>query len=191
MATTRVQPARTVVVPAPAGVDQLGFVVPDIEAAMAYWSEVLGVGPFFYLPKSAIRSLTYQGRETDVASSTALAQCGGVQIELVQQRNDAPSAYADFLRDHPTGGLHHLGRFVSDYDAAVAESTAAGRQVIQEGSSSDRIRFCYVGGPGRPGMPLELIEVPALRVLFDHIADAARTWDGSAPVRSVDHTMLG
>ena len=27
---------------------QLGYVVPDIEAAMDYWSRVLGVGPFFY-----------------------------------------------------------------------------------------------------------------------------------------------
>ena len=27
---------------------QLGYVVPDIEAAMDYWSRVLGVGPCFY-----------------------------------------------------------------------------------------------------------------------------------------------
>ena len=26
---------------------QLGYVVPDIEAAMEYWSNVLGVGPWY------------------------------------------------------------------------------------------------------------------------------------------------
>ena len=40
---------------------QLGYVVPDIEAAMDYWSRVLGVGPFFYAPRVPVEKFTYKG----------------------------------------------------------------------------------------------------------------------------------
>ncbi len=36
---------------------QLGYVVPDIEAAMDYWSKTLGVGPWFYNPQGAHQEL--------------------------------------------------------------------------------------------------------------------------------------
>ena len=44
---------------------QAGYVVPDIEAAMDYWSRVLGVGPFFYNPKVPIRNYRYKGEAYD------------------------------------------------------------------------------------------------------------------------------
>ena len=33
---------------------QLGYVVDDIEAGMKYWSETMGVGPWFYNPRVPI-----------------------------------------------------------------------------------------------------------------------------------------
>ena len=36
---------------------QAGYVVRDIEAAMDFWSETLGVGPWFYNPRVPIREL--------------------------------------------------------------------------------------------------------------------------------------
>ena len=47
---------------------QLGYVVPDIEAAMDYWSRVLGVGPFFYAPRVPVENFTYRGRAVVAAS---------------------------------------------------------------------------------------------------------------------------
>ena len=41
---------------------QAGYVVPDIEAAMDYWSRELGVGPWFYNPKRADRELPLRRR---------------------------------------------------------------------------------------------------------------------------------
>ena len=35
---------------------QAGYVVDDIEAAMDYWSRVLGVGPFFYKERVPIEN---------------------------------------------------------------------------------------------------------------------------------------
>ncbi len=32
------------------GITQNGYVVRDIEAALKHWTEVMGVGPFWYCP---------------------------------------------------------------------------------------------------------------------------------------------
>ena len=166
------------------GVDQMGFVVSDIEESMAYWAEVLSVGPWYYLPRSATKNLYYRGERTSVASSTALAQAGGVQVELLQLRNDVPSAYRD-MHPHGPGALHHLGYFVEDYPAAVAEREADGLRVVQDGDAGSAVRFCYLADPGRRGLLVELIEIGSLRPLFTQIADAAKRWDGTDPVREI------
>lgn len=166
------------------GVDQLGFVVPDIEESMAYWAEVLGVGPWFYLRRSATKNLYFRGEKTAVVSSTALAQAGGVQVELVQLRNDVPSAYRD-MQPHGPGSLHHLGYFVEDYPAALAAREATGLEVVQNGDAGPAIHFCYLADPKREGLLVELIEIAGLRSLFTQIADAASSWDGSDPIREI------
>src|SRR5918997_314367 len=70
---------------------QAGYVVDDIEAAMDYWSRVLGIGPFFYKERVPIENYTYRGKSYEPHNSVALANSGPLQIELIQTRNDAPS----------------------------------------------------------------------------------------------------
>ena len=41
---------------------QLGYVVDDIEAGMKHWSEVMGVGPWFYNPQVPIEDYLYDGQ---------------------------------------------------------------------------------------------------------------------------------
>jgi catechol 2,3-dioxygenase-like lactoylglutathione lyase family enzyme len=98
---------------------QLGYVVPDIEAAMDYWSKTLGVGPWFYNPKVPIKNYSYRGEAHEPHNSVALANSGFVQVELIQTRNDVPSMYRDFLRAGRTG-LQHVAYWTSDYDADLA-----------------------------------------------------------------------
>ena len=74
---------------------QNGYVVRDIEAAMRHWVEVLGVGPWFYAEQAPIRDFVYRGEPSDVAVSIALANSGTLQVELIQQRNAAPSLFKD------------------------------------------------------------------------------------------------
>lgn len=85
---------------------QNGYVVRDIEAAMKHWIEVLGVGPFFYLEQAPVENFRYYGEPSDMAASIALANSGALQIELIQQRNDAPSMYRDFLAAGHEGLQH-------------------------------------------------------------------------------------
>ncbi len=55
---------------------QLGYVVPDIEAAMDYWTRELGVGPFFYNPRVPIENYRYRGKSFQPHNSVALANSG-------------------------------------------------------------------------------------------------------------------
>jgi len=79
------------------GVIQNGYMVRDIEAAMRHWIDVLGVGPWFYIDHLPVADFQYKGQPSPVDISLALANSGTLQIELIQQRNDAPSLYLDFL----------------------------------------------------------------------------------------------
>jgi Glyoxalase/Bleomycin resistance protein/Dioxygenase superfamily len=72
---------------------QNGYVVRDIEKAMKFWTEVQCVGPFFYIPSVKTDWFRYRGADSPVEMSIALANAGDLQIELIQQRNDAPSMY--------------------------------------------------------------------------------------------------
>jgi hypothetical protein len=93
---------------------QNGYVVRDIASAMNFWTEVLRIGPFFYVPSVKVDWYRYKGKESPLEMSVALANSGDLQIELIQQRNDAPSMYLDFLREHGEG-LQHMSYWSTNY----------------------------------------------------------------------------
>jgi hypothetical protein len=78
-------------------VRQNGYVVRDIHAAMKHWIEVMGVGPWYYMDRVKTDWFRHRGENSAVEMSIALANSGDLQIELIQQRNDAPSLYREFL----------------------------------------------------------------------------------------------
>jgi methylmalonyl-CoA/ethylmalonyl-CoA epimerase len=53
---------------------QLGFVVPDLEAAIEQWRRRIGLGPFFVLSGVEFAELRYRGQPTGVQMVVALAQ---------------------------------------------------------------------------------------------------------------------
>jgi len=97
---------------------QMGNIVPDIDAAMQGCIEA-GIGPFFVQREHA-NPARYRGERHDVVFSCAFGYSGDIQVEFIQQLNDAPSAFRDFLSRRPEGGLHHLAYFTDDIDATVA-----------------------------------------------------------------------
>ena len=76
---------------------QNGYVVRDLEAAIAQWLEVPRVGPFFVLEHVKAEGFEYRGEPSPLEVSFAFANSGPLQIELIQQHGDAPSMYRDFL----------------------------------------------------------------------------------------------
>ncbi len=163
---------------------QLGYVVRDIEAAMTYWIEVNGVGPFFYIERVPLASFTYRGQPSMPEMSIALAFSGSAQVELIQQRNDAPSMYKDYL-DAGQEGLQHVAYWPDDYEAAMATAAAQGLEIGQQGDIAGRGGFVYYQTSGHHGTCIEFAEYNAYRrYQFSEMERICRDWDGTDPIRT-------
>ena len=162
---------------------QLGYVVPDIEAAMDYWSRELGVGPWFYNPKVPIVNYRYRGESHQPHNSVALANSGPLQVELIQTRNDVPSMYRDFIRAGNTG-LQHVAYWTQTYDADLERLLGQGLKPVMSGEVGERGRFIYFDTEYHPGTVIELSEVAGPKgTMFRMIREASEGWDGRDPVR--------
>jgi len=162
---------------------QLGYVVEDIEKAMAHWSGKLGVGPWFYNPKVPIVDYQYDGRRYEPHNSVALANSGFVQVELIQVRNDVPSMYRDFMQAGHTG-LQHVAYWTESYDQDLDRLLGQGFVPRMSGQVGERGRFVYFDTEYHPGTVIELSEVAGPKgKLFDLIRRSAQDWDGKDPVR--------
>ena len=162
---------------------QAGYVVPDIEAAMDYWTRVLGVGPFFYNERVPIKNYTYRGASYEPHNSVALANSGPLQIELIQCRNDVPSMYRDFTQAG-LSGLQHVAYWTESYDADLERLLAQGFKPVMGGEVGERGRFIYFDTHYHPGTVIELSEVLGPKgKMFKLIREASEGWDGKNPVR--------
>ncbi|MBE9607241.1 VOC family protein [Acetobacteraceae bacterium H6797] len=162
---------------------QAGYVVPDIEAAMDYWSRVLGVGPFFYNPRVPIKNYIYRGESHEPHNSVALANSGPLQIELIQTRNDVPSMYRDFQQAGKSG-LQHVAYWTQDYDADLERLLKEGFKPVMQGEVGEKGRFIYFDTEYHPGTVIELSEVAGPKgTMFRMIKEASENWDGKDPVR--------
>lgn len=169
---------------------QIAYVPDDFDAALAHWTQAMGVGPFFVMENIVLEGMRYMGAPSDVRFTIALAQWGDVQIELIRQDSDAPSIYrGDYL---PAGGaMHHMCLLTGDIASARAAIESGGGLVLVEGKVGTDGAVIYADcGPveTRPnaGAVIEVLQ-PATgsEGFFAMIADAAKGWDGSDPVRVV------
>ena len=166
-------------------ITQNGYVVRDIEAAMRHWIDVLGVGPWFYVEGAPIEDFQYQGKPSPVAVSIAQANSGALQIELIQQRNEAPSMYRDFLQAGHEG-LQHVAYWTKTFEADLERILQLGYGIGQEGHVGTPGRFAYLATEAHPGTVVELSDNSGPKGrMFERIAEAARGWDGHDPIRTV------
>ena len=93
---------------------QHAFVVRDMDAALTYWIEVMGVGPFYQINNATYKAALYRDTPATPGYSVALAYWDDNQIELVTPTSDNPSIYKEFLDDGHDGLLHHMCVTVKD-----------------------------------------------------------------------------
>jgi hypothetical protein len=65
---------------------QLAFVPEDFDAAVAHWTQTMGVGPFFIIEGIHLDGMKYRGQPTEAVFDLALAYWGDLQIELIRRR---------------------------------------------------------------------------------------------------------
>lgn len=134
---------------------QIGYIVPEIHAAVRFFKEKLGVRNFLVKEDIAGQEQTYRGKRGDFRHSIAFGYAGNMQIELIQTLSGA-STYSEFIEQNPRGGVHHLGIFVDDYASAVADMKERGFDVVQTGRNGET-RFAYFDVDHPIGTLLEVV----------------------------------
>ena len=161
---------------------QVGYIVKDIEKAMQEWMSI-GVGPWFFTPNVPVEDFQYMGQPSDVQMDVALTNSGFIQIELIQQTNDAPSLYRDFLNTAGEG-IQHVSHWVEDFDEKSRTLLDLGYIVGHSGNIGEKGRFAYFINDKIPGTILEVSEMSGFKgEYFKAIAEICENWDGSDPIR--------
>lgn len=164
-------------------IGQIAYITNDLEQSLKYWTEVMGVGPFFLISGSEIDDKRYRGTPSDLDITAALSYNGQMCVEVIQQNNDVPSVYTEVMAKRGPG-FHHWGYMTDRFDEEVARYQAMGFPLAFEGSVRVGGRFAYMDCYDALGGMVELIDFPdKVRQLFEALQAAAENWDGSDPVR--------
>jgi methylmalonyl-CoA/ethylmalonyl-CoA epimerase len=148
---------------------QMGIVVPEIDAAVASMPSKFGAGRFMPLPPDP-KEAWYRGRMEAMSYALAFGYVGDIQLELIQPVS-GKSTYAEYLAQHPEGGVHHLGFEVQDFDAAAAIMDRRGYRAVQKGSFGGT-RFNYYEHDADTGPITEILYLdPAVKEMFASIRE--------------------
>jgi len=168
-------------------VRQVGYVVKDIEKAMEHWVK-LGVGPWFYKEDVGSTEFRYYGKPSALPKlSIALANSGDLQLELIQQRDDAPSLYRDSLER--SGEIaQHIAYWTPDrFDEICKYLTSLGYVEGHAGRmGANRGPYAYFVHPDLPSAMIEVSDSSGGKAAyFAQVREAAENWDGKDPIRRV------
>lgn len=126
-------------IPGLAGSDHIGFTVPDIDAATAFFVDVIGctvvyeVGPFMSDDDWMEDHLNVHPRAR--LNTLRMLKCkNGPSFELFEY--EAPDQRTELPKNSDHGG-HHLGFYVRDMDSAVAHLKAHGVQLLGEPTTAE------------------------------------------------------
>lgn len=164
---------------------QLGFVVRDLDRAVRHWTQVLGVGPFLFLENGTGRPPApslFRGEPQVIELRLAFAYMGEVQIELIEQVNDAASPYREFLAAGREG-LQHLGYAVPDFARAHAGLLTAGYSPeLEIPIAGQTERITYFRAPDLMGTMVEIVP-PQWRAARAAVKAHLKGWRGGAVSR--------
>jgi hypothetical protein len=165
---------------------QHAFVVREMDAALAYWIEVMGVGPFYQINNATYKAALYRDTPATPGYSVALAYWDDNQIELVTPTSDDPSIYNEFLEDGHDGLLHHMCVTVKDMNEFRSNIDTTKFDTLAELTLEPAGHVLYLRGAGQRWPLIEVGEFPpAIYELFDMVKSASEGWDGKDPIRSI------
>lgn len=162
-------------------ITQNGYVVPNLEKAIAHWTHVLGVGPWFDMGVPNFKDMIHRGKPTNAKVKIALANSGDLQIELIEPIDNEPSGYREFLvATGGRGGLQHVSSWPTPdaYDRYHDDYVASGGEILFQGRGG-RTRFVYFDTAHDFGTIFEMADLdPGTKKLFDRIREEGKSWDG-------------
>jgi methylmalonyl-CoA/ethylmalonyl-CoA epimerase len=127
-------------------IDHIAVIVPDIDEALAFWRDALG------LPLSHVEEVPEQ------ESVVALLTPGDSKVELVEPTTET-SGVARYVAKHGPG-MHHICFEVEDIEGTVARLKEKGVQLINDeptvGAGGKKVAFIHPKSAG--GVLVELYE---------------------------------
>ncbi len=154
--------------PLPGTLFQIGYVVPNLDTALAHLNNTLGAPRFMVLRGIIVENGWFRGSQAPINHSMAFGYVGDMQFEIIEPVS-GKSTYSEFLERVPEGGVHHLGFSVEDYDAATADLLARGYRLVQRGTFGGT-KFGYFETSDDPGTVTEIIYLdPNVQGMFANI----------------------
>ena len=137
---------------------QVAFVVPDLEAAVATYAELLGMDrPEIRTPPPR-EGREYRGEPLPEAINfkVAMFELDNITLELIEPLG-GPSAWHDVLAEQGGAALHHLAFEVDDGEAAARALEARGYEPRQSQIRQNGGRMVYVDARRELGTFFELL----------------------------------
>ncbi len=137
---------------------QMGYVVPDINKAIAYYKDTLGVSPWILLderPEPCIE----KGKEIHPLLRIALSYLGSVQVELIEVV-EGESLHLNHIRE-AREGIHHVGFMVQDINKRLDACRKMGIDILQRGTIKDTgltVDYAYLDTVDQIGIIIEFIQ---------------------------------
>ena len=140
---------------------QVAFVVPDIEAAVATYSELLGMEPPEIRTPPPREGREYRGEPlpADANFKVAMFELDNITLDLIEPLG-GPSVWQDVLIERGGAAMHHLAFEVDVGDAAAAELERRGFARLQSQIRQNGGRMVYSDAREELGTFVELLGGP-------------------------------
>ena len=131
-------------------IDHVALVVDDMDEALAFWQDSLGI------------ALEHQEDNPREQSAIAFLPVGDSEIELVQPTSD-DSGVAKYLEKRGPG-MHHLCLEVDDIEAMLSQLKAKNIRLIHQEPvvSENGKKYAFIHPKAAFGVLVELYELPVL-----------------------------
>jgi methylmalonyl-CoA/ethylmalonyl-CoA epimerase len=135
--------------------NQIGIAVHDVEETAQFLDKSFGI-KVLIIPMPQAHAVL-RGREVSFTTKIGLARVGNMDIEFMEMI-EGEHLVKEFIDKHGPG-IHHLGVYVDDLDAAVEKWTATGGKLIQRTKHPSGIGTAFLDTEGALGnIYLELIK---------------------------------
>jgi hypothetical protein len=137
-------------------VDQVSFVVEDLERALPRYEALYGP---FEVGVAPLRDCRFRNERVSCTLKVAVNRAGPLEIELIQVL-DGKAPHSEHLRAHGEG-LHHVRFRVEALDAKLAELEREGYTTVFYKRFGPTVAFAYLETPPEIGRSvIELLEMP-------------------------------
>jgi hypothetical protein len=167
---------------------QIGYVCRDAGKSLQRWIDKGALGPCI-LYRNLTLPMLYRGELSLVSMHVGLGFRGPLQIEFIEQTNDAPSPYLACYQGGNTG-LHHIAFATRDMTRSLTTARQRGYDIVAtiDGASG---RYAYFQDPELPDTYYEFLELaPATEAYWEQCIAQSRAQDGPAAITAVDMSTL-